>query len=137
MRDFTNSKTNDTAGSGKNSLRNTGMPEFFYSAGIYRHRIAGRLFMEAVWMAAEDLSRMQNISRSIYAPIAERHGTTVSTVSKNIRDVRDTIMKHGGADLLEAMTGSRHWHAEKPYPCELIEVFARYVRKNRFPYHFP
>ncbi|MCI9067470.1 MAG: hypothetical protein HFI65_02105 [Lachnospiraceae bacterium] len=100
MNDHISSKTNSSENSGKNSRQNTDMPEFFYSAGIYRHRVAGRIFMEAVFMAAEDTSRMQNVSRRIYGPIAERHGTTVGAVSKNIRDVRDTIMEHGGADLL-------------------------------------
>lgn len=134
MNDHISSKTNSSENSGKNSRQNTDMPEFFYSAGIYRHRVAGRIFMEAVFMAAEDTSRMQNVSRRIYGPIAERHGTTVGAVSKNIRDVRDTIMEHGGADLLEAMTGSRHWHTEPPYPCEIIGVLARYIRKQGIPH---
>ncbi len=134
MNDHISSRTNSSENSGKNSRQNTDTPEFFYSAGIYRHRVAGRIFMEAVFMAAEDTSRMDNVSRRIYGPIAERHGTTVGAVSKNIRDVRDTIMEHGGADLLEAMTGSRHWHTEPPYPCEIIGVLARYIRKQGIPH---
>lgn len=126
----TNSKNNDmNRGSSSNQIND--MPEFFYSAGIYRHHIAGRIFMEAVFMAAEDLSRLENIAHNIYEPIAERHGISPGCVAKNVRDVRTTIMKHGGADLLEEMTGSRHWHAEMPYPHEIIEVFARYMRKHK------
>ncbi len=109
----------------------TDMPDFFYSAGIYRHHVAGQIFMEAVFMAAQDMSRLKNISRNIYEPLARRRHTTAGAVSKNIRDVRSTIMKCGGADLLAEMTGSRHWHVQTPYPYEIIEVFARYVRKNR------
>lgn len=109
------------------------LPKFYYSAGIYRHHVAGRIFMEAVFMAAEDLSLLQNITRNIYSPIAKRHGVSTACISKNLRDVRNTIMKHGGADLLEEMTGSRHWHAEPPYPHELIEIFARYIRTHNIP----
>lgn len=109
------------------------LPDFFYSVGIYRHHIAGRIFMEAVFMAAEDLSRLQNITRDIYEPIAKRRNTSITRISKNLRDVRDTIMKYGGAELLEQMTGSRHWRTETPYPHEIIEVFARYVRKHKIP----
>ena len=125
--------THAIAGRGTCHSQKRDLPEFFYSTGIYRHRVAGRIFMEAVFMAAEDPSRLKNLSRSIYEPIAMRHGTTAANVSKNIRDIRDTIMKHGGADLLEAMTGSRHWRAETPYPYEVIEVFARYMRKHQIP----
>ncbi len=121
---FINNTNNNT------NRHTTNLPNFFYSARIYRHRVAGRIFMEAVLMAAEDLNRLSNIRQAIYEPIAQRHGTTVNSVSKNIRDVRDTIMKYGGADLLEEMTGSKHWHTEAPYPHEVIEVFARYVRTH-------
>ncbi|MCI8505833.1 MAG: hypothetical protein HFI67_06560 [Lachnospiraceae bacterium] len=125
--------THAIAGNNTNHSQKSDLPEFFYSAGIYRHRVAGRIFMEAVFMAAEDPSRLKNLSRSIYGPIAMRHGTTTVNVSKNIRDIRDTIMKYGGADLLKEMTGSQHWHTETPYPYEVIEVFARYVRKHQIP----
>ncbi len=113
--------------------RTTDLPEFFYSAGIYRHHVAGRIFMEAVFMAAEDLTRLEHIVEKIYKPIARRRGTSAACISKNLRDVRNTIMKNGGADLLEEMTGSRHWHTEMPYPHEIIEVFARHVRKYKIP----
>ncbi|MCI9485624.1 MAG: hypothetical protein HFI64_01390 [Lachnospiraceae bacterium] len=134
MNILTNEKTDNGTTARISTSQRATIPEFFYSAGICHHRVAGRIFMEAVFMAAEDLSHLKNISRNIYAPIARRHGTTVGNVSKNMRDVRDTIMKHDGEALLAEMTGSRCWYAETPYPHEIIEVFARYVRDQKIPH---
>lgn len=106
----------------------------FHTIGIYRHRVAGAVFLDAIRMAAEDPSRLEHINKDIYEPVARLHGSTVSRVSKNIRDVRDTIMKNHGAHLLEQMTGCKNWYVEPPYPNELIEIFARYIRKHHIPY---
>ena len=85
----------------------TDMPDFFYSAGIYRHHVAGQIFMEAVFMAAQDMSRLKNISRNIYEPLARRRHTTAGAVSKNIRDVRSPIMRRrrssGRNDRIQAL----------------------------------
>ena len=133
MNRYDNRKTSCRPGTDTVSSQEGNLPEFFYSTGIYRHHVAGRIFMEAVFMAAEDLSRLENIVQRIYGPLARRHGVSTACISKNLRDVRSTIMKYGGAKLLEEMTGSRHWYAETPYPHEIIEVFARYVRKHQIP----
>lgn len=135
MNDYDNSNVNYNPIAHADNSQAASLPEFFYSTGIYRHRVAGRIFMEAVFMAAEDLSRLENIARNIYGPIAKRHGVTTGGISKNLRDVRDTIMKYGSAKLLEEMTGSRHWRTENPYPHEIIEVFARYFRNHQIPHN--
>ncbi|MCI8550008.1 MAG: hypothetical protein HFI68_05350 [Lachnospiraceae bacterium] len=106
----------------------------FYSTGVYQHRIAGRIFIDAVVMAAEDPFRLTSITANIYEPLARRYHSNVACISKNVRDVRNTIMKNDGAKILMEITGSRRWYAAPPYPNEIIDIFARYIRENHIPY---
>ncbi|MCI8465847.1 MAG: hypothetical protein HFI63_08330 [Lachnospiraceae bacterium] len=108
--------------------------ELFRSIGVYRHHVAGVIFIDALTMILEDPDRLMHMTKDIYIPIAKKRGTTAKNVSKNLRDVRDTIMKHGGATLLQQMTGQKCWFSEPPYPNELLRVFARYIRVHHIPY---
>ena len=111
----------------------TTLQTIFYSTGVYQHQIAGRIFIDAVIMAAEDPFRLTSITANIYEPLARRYDSNVACISKNIRDVRNTIMKNDGAKILMEITGSRRWYATPPYPNEIIGIFARYIRENHIP----
>ncbi|MCI8465846.1 MAG: hypothetical protein HFI63_08325 [Lachnospiraceae bacterium] len=109
--------------------------ELFQSVGVYKHHVAGVIFIDALTMILEKPDRLMHMTRDIYIPIAEKRGTTAKNVSKNLRDVRDTIMKHGGATLLQQMTGQTCWFVNPPYPNELLRIFARYIKLHHLPYH--
>lgn len=52
MNILTNEKTDNGTTARISTSQRATIPEFFYSAGICHHRVAGRIFMEAVFMAA-------------------------------------------------------------------------------------
>jgi hypothetical protein len=99
-----------------------------YSVGVFRHYCGFNYFQDAVFLAVKEPERLQNIQKELYLPIAIKYHTRIANVEKNIRTVRDVIMKNGGEDLLTELTGSDFWMNKKPYPKEMIEVFADYFR---------
>lgn len=103
------------------------MISILHSAGVGQHYRGYSYFIKAVEMAAENPDRLQNIRRDIYQPIATSFQTTFSNVEKNLRTVRDVFIKNGGDKLLSEIIGSPFWLHNKPYPRELIELFAIYL----------
>ncbi len=101
-----------------------------HSVGVYRYYCGYSYFTDAVLMAAEDPERLQSILKEIYLPIALKYHTTISNVEKNIRTVRDVIMRHGGGELLTDLTGCPCWRTQMPYPKELISLFAEYFTED-------
>ena len=86
-------------------------------------------FTEAVSMAAEDPARLTGIQKNIYLPIARRHNVSMFQLEKDIRTVRDVIMRNGGYELLEEI-GCPFCRASRPYPRELIALCADYLREE-------
>ena len=68
----------------------------------------------------------------IYVTVASEFSTTVSSVERNIRTVRDVMMRNGGHHLLVEMTGCPVWEDKTPYPKDLIAIFCEYLL-NRYP----
>lgn len=112
---------------------NNEMITILHSAGVFQHYRGYSYFLQAVQMAAENPDRLQNIRRDIYEPIAISSGTTSVNVEKNIRTVRDVFIKNGGDKLLTKIIGSPFWLHNKPYPRELIELFAMYLYDKYSP----
>ncbi len=106
---------------------NKEMITILHSAGVCQHYRGYSYFLQAVQMVAENPERLQNIRRDIYQPIAISSETTSVNVEKNIRTVRDVFIKNGGDKLLSEIIGSPFWLHNKPYPRELIELFAMYL----------
>lgn len=100
-----------------------------YSVGVFRHYCGYSYFQDAVFLAVEEPERLQSIQKEIYLPIAKKYQTSIANVEKNIRTVRDVIIKNGGEYLLVELTGCRFWLDKKPYPKELIEIFANYFSR--------
>lgn len=94
--------------------------------GVSRSYQGYRYFIEAVRMAAEKPCRLIRIREKIYEPIAGKYGTTISNVEKNLRTIRDVIVRHNGLELLIEWTGASFLRDANPYPRELIELFAEY-----------
>lgn len=102
-----------------------------HSVGVFSHYRGYRYFVMAVRMAAEKPERMQSIGKEIYMPIAKECGTSPSNVEKDIRTVRDVMMRNGGAKLLAEAAGYPFWGDKPPYPNEIIGVFASYFFENK------
>lgn len=101
-----------------------------HSVGIYRHYYGYVYFTEAILMAAEEPERLQSIQKEIYLPIALKNHTNISNVEKNIRTLRDVMMRHGGGEFLTKLTGCPYWRTQTPYPKELISLFAEYLSEE-------
>ena len=99
------------------------------SVGVMPHYLGYEYFAEAVFLAMEDSSRLRRIQTQIYLPIARKHGVTVGSVERNIRTIRDIMLRHSGRRLFEELMGCSVWNQSCPYPKELIAVFADYLNR--------
>ena len=68
-------------------------------------------------------------SEKHYLPIAKQHGISLFQLEKNIRTVRDVIMRNDGQELLKKLNGGGFCQKSQPYPKELIAIFANYLRE--------
>lgn len=94
------------------------------SLGVTRSYRGYLYFIEAVRMAAEEPDRLTCIREKIYQPIARAHRTTIFNVEKNLRTIRDVIVRNQGLELLIQLTGASFLRNTTPYPRELIELFS-------------
>ena len=74
--------------------------------------------------------RLQSIQKEIYITVASEYQTSIASVERDIRTVRDVMMKNGGEQLLIQMTGSPGWADKIPYPRDLIAIFAQYLLRE-------
>ena len=93
------------------------------SAGVFSHYCGYRYFIRAVELAVQDPTRLQYIQKAIYVTVAFEYATTVTSVERDIRTIRDVMMRNGGHQLLVRMTGSPVWSDRTPYPKDLIAIF--------------
>ena len=101
-----------------------------YSAGVFRHYYGYNYFQDAVLLAVENPDRLQSIRKEIYLPIAKEYHTTITNVERNLRTVRDALIKNGGIETLESLMGCSMWYVKKPYPKDLISIFADYLSEQ-------
>lgn len=89
----------------------------------------GYPFLEySIYLVVEDEERLCHIFDEVYAVVAEKYGTTPFVVEKNIRTIRDAFWQNNGFDFFKNKYGIICY--ERPYPRELIEIFADYVEKQ-------
>ncbi len=105
------------------------LDSLLHLAGANKCYVGYSFFAEAVSMALEDPSRLSGIRKNIYLPIARRHNVSMFQLEKNIRTVRDVILRNDGHEMLEELTGRRFRRKDPLYPKELIEIFADYLRE--------
>ena len=99
-------------------------------AGVNKCYVGYPFFAEAVSMALEDPSRLSGIQKNIYLPIAKRHNVSMFQLEKDIRTIRDVVMRNGGYELLEELSGYHFRRKDPLYPKELIELFADCLRES-------
>ena len=78
-------------------------------------------------MVATDETRLINIRRDVYTPVAEQRGESVYNFEKNLRTVRDAFLMYGGREYLEEKFG-RKIHLPL-YPRELIEALLECMKR--------
>ena len=102
--------------------------ELLYSRGVFRHYQGYDYFVRSVHLVLEEPERLQHMYKELYLPIAIEYKKDVRTVEKNIRTIRDIFVKNGGGSLLAEMGGGPFWNDKRPYPKEMIEIFASYLK---------
>lgn len=100
------------------------------STGVSSHYRGYHYFIRSVELASQDPNRLSCIQKEIYLTIAFECATSISSVERDIRTVRDVMMKNDGQILLFRMTDCPIWKNKVPYPKELIAIFSRYLTKD-------
>ena len=101
-----------------------------YSVGIAGGYLGYRYFTDAVFIIMEHPEKLSSIRKEVYLAIAQKNNTSLINVERNIRYIRDIMLKNGGCELLEEMTRCKFRHRNRPYPREVIEIFAKYLKQN-------
>lgn len=105
------------------------LESLLYSVGISYSYVGYPYFIAAVNMAKEDMSRLSNITKNIYMPLAKKYGISVPAFERSLRTIRDVLIRNNGMALLEELIGRPICHENIPYPKEIIEIFAYYLRQ--------
>ena len=101
-----------------------------HSAGVFNYYCGYQYFIRSVELAVQDPDRLQSIQKEIYIIVASEFRTTITSVERDIRTIRDVMMKNGGEQLLIQMTGSSAWSHKVPYPRDLIAIFCDYLLRE-------
>lgn len=101
-----------------------------HSAGVFSYYCGYQYFIRSVELAVQNPNRLQSIQKEIYIIVASEFQTSITSVERDIRTIRDVMMKNGGDDLLVEMTGCPAWAHKTPYPRDLIAIFCEYVNRK-------
>lgn len=104
--------------------------ELLHAVGVFNHYCGYDYFIRSVELAVQKPERLQRVQKEIYIPVASEFHTNAASVERNIRTIRDVMMKNGGDTLLVQMTGSPAWARKTPYPRDLIAIFCTYLTEN-------
>lgn len=98
-----------------------------HTTGVFSHYCGYQYFVRTVELAIQNPTRLQCIHKELYVTVASEYSTSVASVERDIRTVRDVMMRNGGHELLAEMTGCTVWSDNKPYPKDLIAIFCDYL----------
>ena len=101
-----------------------------HTTGVFSYYYGYQYFIRAVELAAQDPEKLQSIRKEIYITIAFEFKTSITGVERDLRTVRDIMMRNGGGQLLARMTGNPAWSCKPPYPRDLIAIFSQYLRES-------
>lgn len=105
--------------------------ELLRTAGVSRCYLGFSYFVTAVEMVAEDTTRLRNMRRLVYRPLASEHGVEIKNIERNIRTVRDVVLRNGGPEFMALLMEGRYSEDLKMYPREIIEAFADFVKSGK------
>ena len=98
-----------------------------YTTGVFSYYYGYQYFIRSVELAVQNPERLQSIQKEIYITVASEFQTSITSVERDIRTIRDVMMKNGGEQLLVQMTGCPAWAHKIPYPRDLIAIFSEYL----------
>ena len=107
------------------------LPYFLHSVGVFQHYLGYAYFIRAVELVVQEPDLLQNLQKGLYTRIAAEFDTKTENVERNIRTIRNIMMKNGGEELLVQMSGCRSWSHQMPYPREIIAIFSGYFRNRK------
>ena len=85
-----------------------------------------RLLSAAVALALEDDSRLLEVRKKIYRPVAECYDCNISNVERNIR----TVSVRTWNDYREVCDTARYVLHSPPPASELIEIIVNYIQRT-------
>ena len=106
------------------------LQSLLHTTGVFSYYYGYQYFIRSVELAVQNPERLQSIQKEIYITVASEYQTSIASVERDIRTVRDVMMKNGGEQLLIQMTGSSGWADKIPYPRDLIAIFAQYLLRE-------
>lgn len=83
--------------------------------------------LSSIHLVLENEERLCHVRRDVYQKVADEFEVDIRKVEKDIRTVRDVFWRENGKAYLLSITGVQY--DEKPYPRELIEIFAEYANQ--------
>ena len=98
-----------------------------HTTGVFSYYYGYQYFIRSVELAVQNPERLQSIQKEIYITVASEFQTSITSVERDIRTIRDAMMKNGGEQLLVQMTGCPAWAHKIPYPRDLIAIFSEYL----------
>lgn len=73
--------------------------------GMAANLLGYKYLREAILIAYRDSASVSCIMQSIYAPIAKKHGTTVSRLERDMRHAIETVWTKGSLDYIDKCFG--------------------------------
>ena len=108
------------------------LQSLLHTTGVFSYYYGYQYFIRSVELAVQNPERLQSIQKEIYITVASEYQTSIASVERDIRTVRDVMMKNGGEELLVQMTGSHTWVHKVPYPRDLIAIFSEYLHREGY-----
>lgn len=100
-----------------------------HSMGLFGSRVSIRQMAYAVAISHENIRILTNVSKGLYAVVAEELGDTNSiAVERNLRALRDRVWRRGGPALLQKISGSPV--ALKPTTGEFVDMIRYHMEAN-------
>ena len=103
------------------------LEELLYPLGITNRYRGYPYFIMAVTLAVEDPTRLSNVQKEIYLPIALEYHANPVNVERALRTIRYVVLRNGGPEFLKRLNGGTTPRNATPYPTELIDLFARFL----------
>lgn len=100
-----------------------------HSMGVYQNYAGYRYFVAAVELAAVEPARLTHMRQEIYFPVAEKFNVSIMQVERDIRTIRDVVVRNGGIKLLEEISGEKFFLNEILYPREIIEIVSHCIEQ--------
>lgn len=102
--------------------------EFLLKSARYSKRYKGFQQLEtALELVMEDENQLCSLMH-VYSEIAEKYGTNLKSVEKNIRKANEYAWKHGGQDFINKISGGNL--PVEPETGELLEIFLNYLQQD-------